>query len=438
VHGIVWPTAAFLGGAAPSAIPGLAAELERTQWLSTDELARGQRAQLALLLKHAATSVPHYKGIDPNDFASVPILTRTEITAASGEMSSRAYPSTHGAAPVIETSRTSGAPVRLRGTGVVAAMHAATTLREHVWHRRDLSAHLASIRYMADSHDADPPDGLHLEGWGAATEHLAPEAPLSLFSIATTTEQQLAWLVQTNPTYLLAYPSVLHALLRAIQRTGATLPALREVRTLSEVLPPETRALCRALLGVPIVDSYSAQEVGYMALQCPEREDRFHVQSEHVLLEVLRTDGTPCAPGEIGRVIVTDLHNFATPILRYEIGDYAEVAAPCSCGRSLPALARIVGRRRNMLTCSDGSTTWPLFSVACREAARYEHLQLLQPALDKLVARVLPDGDAPVDSKALVAALHRSLGDTFSVEVQIVTEIARTPAGKLDEFISSL
>ncbi|CAN5854202.1 phenylacetate--CoA ligase family protein [soil metagenome] len=435
MYGIVWPR---VPAASPTAIPVIAAELERTQWFSADELASAQRAQLASLLVHAAASVPHYRQIDPSDVASVPILTRTGITAAGDTLLSRTYPSTHGAASAIETSRTSGAPVRLRGTGVVAAMHGAMTLRDHAWHRRDVHAHLASIRYMGGAPDADPPDGQHLRGWGAATEHLAPEAPLSLLSIATTTDQQLAWLVRTNPTYLLVYPSVLDALLRAIKRTAAVVPALRQIRTLSEVLTPETRALCREVLGVPIVDTYSAQEVGYMALQCPDREDCYHVQSEHVLVEVLRDDGTPCSPGEIGRVIVTDLHNFATPILRYEIGDYAEVAAPCSCGRALPALARIVGRRRNMLVYPDGTTTWPLFSVACREAARYEHLQLLQPSPDMLVARVLPDGNVSVDSAALTEAIHRSLGEMFSVDVQIVSEISRTPAGKLDEFISSV
>jgi len=60
-----------------------------------------------------------------------------------------------------------------------------------------------------------------------------------------------------------------------------------------------------------------------------------------------------CA-GQVGRVVVTDLHNFATPLIRYDLGDYAEMADTCPCGRGLPALKRIMGRRRNMVRLPDG------------------------------------------------------------------------------------
>ena len=187
------------------------------------------------------------------------------------------------------------------------------------------------------------------------------------------------------------------------------------------------------MLDVPIVDAYSAQEVGYIALQCPEHE-HYHVQAERLIVEVLRDDDTPCAVGETGRVVVTDLHNFATPILRYELGDYAEVGRACPCGRGLPVLNRILGRRRNMLVYPDGRTTWPLFAVACREAARYRDLQVVQTRTDLLRVRVLPDGE--LDRDALIAALRTSLGYPFEVEIELVTEIERTPAGKLEEFVS--
>ncbi len=90
-----------------------------------------------------------------------------------------------------------------------------------------------------------------------------------------------------------------------------------------------------------------------MALQCPAGE-HFHVQSETLYLEVLRPNGQPCEPGEIGRVVVTPLHNFATPLLRYEIGDEAELGDSCSCGRGLPVLRRIVGRTFEHVTMPSG------------------------------------------------------------------------------------
>ena len=83
--------------------------------------------------------------------------------------------------------------------------------------------------------------------------------------------------------------------------------------------------------------------------------------AESVLVEILNDDGTPCAPGEIGRVVVTALQNFATPLIRYEVGDYAEASAPCPCGRGLPVIRRIMGRVRNLLVLPDGKKIWPAF-----------------------------------------------------------------------------
>jgi phenylacetate-CoA ligase len=189
---------------------------------------------------------------------------------------------------------------------------------------------------------------------------------------------------------------------------------------------------------------YSAQEIGYLALQCPDRgpapgDERYHVQAERVLVEVLADDGTPCGPGEIGRVVVTDLHNFASPLVRYDIGDYAEVAAPCTCGRGLPTLARIVGRRRGMVAYPDGHTMWPVFTIACRDAARYREIQVVQDAVDTLRVRVVPDADVAFDDAARAAvtdALHRSLQHPFAVTFELVDQLGRTPAGKLEEFVS--
>ncbi len=427
VHGIVWPS---VPEAAARAALAIADELERTQWWSPDELRRHQELQLASVTQHALASVPHYQGLDA---ARLPMMTRAQIVAAGDRLLSRAYPSTHGRTQEVVTSRTSGAPVRVRGTGVIGALHAAIALRDHRWHRRDLHASLAALRYAPN---APGPDGITGRGWSAATAQLAPDAPTAVLSVVgTTLDQQLAWLVRTNPAYLLVYPSVLHGLLRRIRDTGTTLSALREVRTVGELLAPATRALCREVLGVGVVDMYSAQEVGYIALQCPDHE-HYHVQSERLLVEILRDDGTPCEAGEVGRVVVTDLHNFATPILRYDIGDLAEVGPRCPCGRGLPVLTRIVGRSRNLLTYPDGRVTFPVFTVACREAAHYEQIQLVQLATDRLRARVVPDG--PLDHDALIAALHRAFGYPFAIEVEEVAEIARTPAGKLEEFVSHI
>jgi phenylacetate-CoA ligase len=433
IHGIAWPR---LPDLTPAAVHALQAELDRSERMSADELAHHQRRQLAEVLAHAAASVPHYRGrFDPRDLATVPILTRAALVAAGDGLLSQAYPASHGLPHEVATSRTTGAPVRVRGTDVIGALWQAITVRDHRWHRRDLHASLAAIRHTRAG-AAAPPDGLRTRGWGAATAALAPDAPMALLSLASTTAEQVAWLRRVAPAYVMTYPSALHAILDQLATAGLTLPTVREVRTVGERLAPATRGLCRDVLDVPIVDTYSAQEVGYVALQCPEHE-HYHVQAERLVVEILRDDGTPCARGETGRVVITDLHNFATPLLRYEIGDHAEVGGPCPCGRGLPVLTRIVGRARNMLVYPDGRTVWPVFTIACREASPYHEIQLVQPRVDLLRLRVVPDGArGPVDGAALAAALRRVFDHAFEVEIELVEAIARTPAGKLEEFVS--
>lgn len=439
VRGIEWPA---LPDARTARLLALLWQLEHSQWWTPDALRAHQDRQLAALFAHAAATVPHYQrtlaGHSVDDWQRIPILTRHDVIAAGPDLLSRRYPAHHGDAPETVSSRSTGAPVRVRMSDVVGTFWQALTLRDHAWHRRDLTAKLGAIRYLGpEAADLTAPISA---GWGPATAGFAPDAPLTVLSIATTTEQQVEWLLREDPDYLLVYPTVLGAMLRLLAARGQRPTRLREVRTVSEALSPDTRALCRDVLGVPLVDAYSAQEVGYLALQCPDHP-HYHVQAERVRVEILADDGQPCQPGAIGRVVVTDLHNFATPLLRYELGDYAEVGPPCRCGRGLPVLTRIVGRRRGMLRYPDGRTAWPLFTVACREAAPYRELQLVQESRDALHLFVVPHADRPLtaaDRAALAAAVQRSLGHPFAVTVDEVAQLGRSPAGKLEEFVSQV
>lgn len=457
VVGVVWPA---LPDARTSSLLALLWQLEQSQWWPAAELRRQQRPQLLALLAHAAATVPYYEqalaglslgevapvaagdSIDEVDAAGlaawrrVPILTRAQLIGAGAAMATRRYPVQHGDVHETVSSRSTGEPVRIRVTGVVSTFWEALTLRDHAWHRRDLTARLGAIRYLGP--EAPVTEGARGSGWGPATAGFAPQAPLSVLSLATTTEEQVAWLLREDPAYLLVYPTVLGAMLRLLAEGGERPRALRQVRTVCEALAPELRELCRQVLGVPLVDCYSAQEVGYLALQCPEHA-HYHVQAERLLVEILDEEGAPCRPGQIGRVVVTDLHNFATPLIRYELGDYAEAGAPCPCGRGLPVLTRIVGRRRGMLRYPDGRTVWPMFAVACRQAAPYRELQVVQESPGSLRARVVARPGQPLDEEqraALAEALRRAFEHPFAVTVEEVTQLGRSPAGKLEEFVS--
>ncbi|MGH7185727.1 MAG: phenylacetate--CoA ligase family protein, partial [Pseudomonadota bacterium] len=217
------------------------------------------------------------------------------------------------------------------------------------------------------------------------------------------------------------------------------LTSLKQVLTISETLPPGLRDLCRDAWGAPVVDLYSSREAGYIALQCPESE-RYHIQAEGMLVEILDSEGLPCPPGACGRVVVTPLHNFAMPLLRYELGDVAEAGHPCSCGRGLPVIDRILGRRQNMLSRPDGTELWPLFSssdiAAMLAAATIRRYQIAQVAPSRLELRVeTAEPLSQAQAAALAAAVGRKFSHLFQVSVRREAALEPGPSGKFEDVV---
>jgi len=203
------------------------------------------------------------------------------------------------------------------------------------------------------------------------------------------------------------------------------------------------REVCRQAWNVPVVDTYSSQEVGYIALQCPTCE-RYHVQAENVFVEILREDGTSCSHGEVGRVVVTTLHNYATPLIRYAIGDYAEVGEPCSCGRGLPVLNRILGRQRNMLVLPHGDQRWPVFDIDLRNReprflSVVRQMQVVQRTLDQIdVSLVTARRLDNAEESSLRQHIESALGGAFRIRLHYVASIPRSHTGKFEDFRSDV
>jgi phenylacetate-CoA ligase len=258
-----------------------------------------------------------------------------------------------------------------------------------------------------------------------------------------TTEQSLAtqaeWLMRENPDYLISIASNVQALARYCIRQGMRPPRLREVRTYGEALHPELRSVVRAAWNVPVTDMYSCREGGYLALQCPQHE-HYHVQAEGVYLELLNEQGRPCVPGELGRVVITPLHGFAMPLIRYEVGDYAEAGAPCDCGRGLPVIRRIAGRVRNMLRLRGGGLQYPRFGEYQFGAfGAVRQFQVVQKSLDDIeVALVVARPLSPAETEALRALILKNLGRPFNVSFVYRDTIPRSAGGKYEDFRSEV
>lgn len=350
---IAWPAIPAPGAAT---LLALQHQLERSQWWSPAELERHQLRQLALLLDHAATEVPFYgpwlaaagyrKGVPltAEAWRRLPVLRRRHVTEAGDAMSSRAVPATHGAVRRIATSGTTGAPVAVMKTQLEQLFWQAITLREELWHARRWQSTMAVIRGFPDGR-YPPPEGGRLPDWGSPLADVYPTGPAVALDLSASIAEQAQWLVRHDPDYLLTDAVNLRGLADHFRARGLALPRLREVRAVGDVVDAGLRRACRDAWSVEIVDLYSCAEAGYLALQCPE-EGKLHVQAETAMVEILDDAGRPCAPGEVGEVVVTPLHNFASPFIRYAIGDWAERGRPCACGRGLAVIERVLGRTR--------------------------------------------------------------------------------------------
>lgn len=450
VDGIDWPVVPSGRGAA---VLSLLYQLDQSQWWPPARLRAAQFAQLERLLDHCWRTVPFYRdrlndgGWKPGGapaaevWSGLPVLRRQEVQEADGGLCSVALPASHGATRETYTSGSTGRPLRVLRSQVWQLFWSAFTLRDHLWQRRDLSGKLAAIRESGRG-KAVWPDGSRAPRWGRSTAAVFESGPFAGLNVLTPVEHQAEWLMREDPDYLLTHPSIAENLARYCLEAKLRPSRLRGVQTIAEVLGPTVRALCAEAWGVPVVDMYTSREAGYLALQCPEGE-HYHVQAEGILVELLDEDGRECAPGDIGRVIVTPLHNFAMPLVRYDIGDYAEVGEPCGCGRGLPVIRRILGRRQNSLQLPDGGSRWPLLSssdiAGMLRIAPVRQYQFVQQSLAQIEFRVVvAQALSAKESAALADWARTRFGDPFAVTVVQCDEIPRGPGGKFQDFVSEI
>lgn len=438
--GVVWPA---LPDARAATVLAVQFQLEHSQWWDAPLLQAHQMRQLALVVRHAYATVPFYRAradasrwqsigdISPARWADLAFMTRREVQDAGRELVSGSVPPGHGGLVQGETSGSTGMPITYWQTELTQFFWRAFALRDHLWHQRDLTQKLAGIRPKME--DAVT------RGWGPATDVAFDTGVSATLNIRADFDTQLRWLQEQAPAYLISNAHNVYGLARRSLELGIRIPGLREARTYGGVVPEDARAIVREAWGVPLTDCYTCEEVGYLALQCPGHE-HFHVQSENLLVEVLNDEDRPCAAGEIGRVVVSNLHNFAMPLLRYELGDFAEVGAPCACGRGLPVLKRILGRQRNLLTLPDGRRRWPSFaSVYWAHVAPIRQLQMVQKTRDLIEVRVVAARALSAEEKRkLVAALQGCLGYPFEMEVQELDEIPRHASHKFEDFVSEI
>ena len=448
--GVVWPA---VPGQQGLLLAALLTQLEQSQWWPVAAIEQAQMRQLRVLIEHvkrhsrfhaerlAEFRPDQTKGL--RDWLSaIPVMHRADLQSRRADIDCAWLPPEHGEVLLVHSTGSTGEPVSVRRSGLNGLIWMVMTLREHLWQRRDFSQSLAVVRAQLAEEDTAR-SGVTSLDWGAPVNYLFASGPSHGLNLQTDVVRQAEWLRQIMPAYLLTYPSNLAALLDLAEADPGRLAGmgrLKQVRTIGETLHDSLRERCRHVLGVRIADVYSTQEVGVIAIECPQGGG-YHAMAEGVVIELLRDDGQACEAGETGRVVVTDLHNFATPLIRYDLGDLAEADGPCACGRGLPKIRRILGRERNLLRLPDGRRFWPLVGAfGYRDIAPVRQYQIIQRSLERVTLRLAVERPLSVaEEGALAEKLVEFLGHRFAVDFEYFTPaIPRGPGGKFEDFICEI
>ncbi|HLP30834.1 MAG TPA: hypothetical protein VK150_05695 [Geothrix sp.] len=231
---------------------------------------------------------------------------------------------------------------------------------------------------------------------------------------------------------MLGYPSTFGPLLRHLERSGEGPEAfrLRAIISISERLPKEMREALRARFGCTVVARYSNQENGVLAQQCPDGEE-FHLNTASYAFEYLRLDAdAPTAPGELARVVITDLFNRAMPMIRYDTGDVAVRQTSASCGWATETLGELDGRRQDFIRDTQDRLLSPaVVSTHFWRFTGLKQFQFIQEA--KAQYRIILNGADPQYTDAdFVAMARRFLGPEADIAIEHVEEIPLLASGK--------
>jgi phenylacetate-CoA ligase len=183
------------------------------------------------------------------------------------------------------------------------------------------------------------------------------------------------------------------------------------------------RDLCRRT-GVLVKDTYSSEEVGLIGYECGTYLGVFHVATSNVVVEcdgpLLDVDGY-----KVGKLLITRLHSYATPIIRYEVGDLGSVQSRCPCGHQGPVISHLHGRTASLLLRRDGARVNFFMAVKLvQDVVPVREWRVRQTALDKLIVEIVPGGE--VTEKAisdLGTVIRRHFGSELEVEVKVLDSI---------------
>ncbi len=403
----------------------------KSQFLTEEELRRRQWTAVQDMLRYVHGHNRFYRrrlhelGATPDDFRSLadfsrlPLLTKDDLRGHADELLSDGWDVSSLRRK--RTGGSTGVPVHLYWDPRAAGIKGGVAMRHDEWAHFQVGRKKAAL-------------------WGdvksrTSLRHRLTDALYNRTIYLDTLEMDDRRMLdfaeairRTSTKLLFGHGHSLYHFARFLRERRVTDLKLKGIISSAEMLPPEERRVVEEVFGNVVFDRYGCEEVGLIASEC-ERHDGMHVAAEGMYVEIL--DGTEEVPG---RVVVTDLLNHATPILRYEIGDLALTKpGPCACGRGLPRIGRVIGRTSDFLYTPEGRqiSGISLLDTVIIHIPGFRRAQVVQESLNALTFNVVKEeGFSDASLGTLAAAVTKYFGPSMTHKVVIVDAIPMTGRGK--------
>jgi phenylacetate-CoA ligase len=411
-------------------------ELAKRQFDPPAVVRTRQVVALRRVLRHAAATVPYYRelfdrvGFRADDVCSVddlqalPLLTKTDIRQRGDELLSESFrdqPLTRKT-----TSGSTGVPLEVRLNDAGLSWKRACTLRSDEWSGWRRGGRVAKVW-------GNPDYRRHgIKGW---LRNRLYERAIHLDTLDMTPESIRCFVGEYNrarPELLFGHAHSIYLLADFIDRHLLAAHRPAGIITTAMVLHDWQRQRIEATIRCPVTNRYGCEEVSLIACEC-EQHRGLHVNADSVLVEVIR-NGRPAPAGSPGSIVVTDLSNFAMPLIRYLIGDVGVLAEKaCPCGRGSVLLESIEGREADYVVTADGRLISGIsltenFAVLVPGVAQ---IQIVQEQLRLFLFRIVRGNDwGPVSERKLTELVTERFGKSVRYALEFVDLIPQESTGK--------
>lgn len=231
---------------------------------------------------------------------------------------------------------------------------------------------------------------------------------------------------------LLGYASALAEISRFIDRhhVDTSRFSVCSIIPISESMPSVVRQRLREQFNCPVQQWYSNEENGIMGIQGKD-SDAYYIDSENFYFEILKMDSDETAePGELGRVVITDLRNYAMPIIRYDNGDLAVYKKIEKDGRFKLYLTELYGRRSDTIYDTAGNALTPfIITNNLWDVEGVRQYRFCQDTKNTYTLELNGDPDV-MDEADILGRILPYFGEGAKIRIEYVDEIPVLNSGK--------